>query len=66
MDVCPWPPYVVLSCAGTGLATSWSLMQGVQPYVVKPDYETELKKSGPTRAVEPLTMMKNIAYFIVW
>jgi hypothetical protein len=25
--------YIVLSCVGRGLATSWSLVQGVLPYV---------------------------------
>jgi hypothetical protein len=37
MDVCPWPFCVVLSSAGRGLATSWSLVQGVLPFVVKYD-----------------------------
>jgi hypothetical protein len=33
MDVCPLSLCVVLSCVGRGLATSWSLVQGVLPYV---------------------------------
>jgi hypothetical protein len=32
MDVCP-SFCVVLSCVGRGLATGWSLVQGVLPYV---------------------------------
>jgi hypothetical protein len=42
MDVCPWPPHVVLSCAGRGIATGWSFGQGVLTHVVKYVSETEL------------------------
>jgi hypothetical protein len=45
MDVCPWFIYVVLSCVDTGLATGWSLVQGVLLYVVCYDYETELMEA---------------------
>jgi hypothetical protein len=33
MDVCPRLFSVVLSCVGRGLATGWSLVQRVVPYV---------------------------------
>jgi hypothetical protein len=33
MDVYPLSFCVVLSCVGRGLATGWSLVQGVIPYV---------------------------------
>jgi hypothetical protein len=33
MDVCPLSFCVVLACVGTGLATGWSLVQGVLSYV---------------------------------
>jgi hypothetical protein len=33
MDVCPLSFCVVLFCVGRGLATGWSLVQGVLPYV---------------------------------
>jgi hypothetical protein len=46
MDVCRWSSYVVLSCVGRGFVTGWSLIQGVLPYVVKTDYETELTEAG--------------------
>jgi hypothetical protein len=46
MDVCPWFFYAVLSCFGTGLETSWSLIQGVLPYVVKAVYEAKLMEAG--------------------
>jgi hypothetical protein len=57
MDVCPWSLYVVLSCAGRDLATSWSLVQGVLWYVLKCDWETELTRPGPTGAVVPRMML---------
>jgi hypothetical protein len=38
-------------CSGTGLATSWSLVQGVLPLWI--DQETQTRP-GPTRAVEPV------------
>jgi hypothetical protein len=31
---------------------SWSLIQGVLPYVYKKDYETEIGGQGPVGAVE--------------
>jgi hypothetical protein len=33
IDVCPLSFCIVLSFVGRGLATSWSLVQGVLPYV---------------------------------
>jgi hypothetical protein len=33
LRACPWSLYAAMSCAGRGLATSWSLIQGVPPYV---------------------------------
>jgi hypothetical protein len=33
MDVCHLSFFAVLSCVGRGLATGWSLVQGVLPYV---------------------------------
>jgi hypothetical protein len=45
LDVCPWFFYVVLACVGRGLATRWSVVEGVLPYVSKYDYETELTET---------------------
>jgi hypothetical protein len=52
MDVCVLYVCVVL-CVGNGLATGWTLVEGVLPSVQK-DYETEEEVRAQQRAVEPL------------
>jgi hypothetical protein len=42
----------VLSCVGSGLATSWSPIQGVLSTIYK-DQETEKAAKAQRRAVEP-------------
>jgi hypothetical protein len=55
MDVCVRLFCVcAVLCAGSGLATGWSLVQGVLPTVEK-DYETEEEARVQQTAVEPLT-----------
>jgi hypothetical protein len=54
VDVCVCVYSVfVLSCVVSGLATGWSLVQGVLLSVQK-DYETEEEATAQQRAVEPL------------
>jgi hypothetical protein len=55
MDVCVRVYSVcVVLCVGSGLATGWSLAQGVIPTVNKNDYDTEEEGGAQQRAVEPL------------
>jgi hypothetical protein len=50
MDVCLVYSVFVLSCVGSGLATGWSLVQGVLPIVYK---EPHKRRPRPDRAVAP-------------
>jgi hypothetical protein len=63
--------YVVLSCVCTGLATSWSLVQRVLPYVVKYDYETELTEARAHWGcrITPLRVLiskSSYSYWLPW
>jgi hypothetical protein len=52
---------VVLSCVGRGLATGWSLVQGVLPYVwIAQETSYMWGSQGPSRTVEPREK-KNVA-----
>jgi hypothetical protein len=53
MDVCPLSFCVVLPCVGRGLATGWSLVQGVLPYVeIAQETSYMWGGQGPSRTVE--------------
>jgi hypothetical protein len=71
--VCVYSVCVVL-CVGSGLATGWSLVQGVLPYVKK-NYGTEAEARAQQKAVAPLmsewvntqihkTLLSTCGYFV--
>jgi hypothetical protein len=69
MDVCVYPVFV-LSCVGSGLATGWSLVQGVLPIVYKckitePHKEEAKARYGLQRHIRRRRRCRHLSSWII-